>query len=473
MDFINAVGHAVGHAISDAMHGSIHHSNRIWVQTNAPSYVGGDTITGTVEMDCLVPFFAKGVHLRVKGFERSWWQEKRTEFEGEGQNRKSVVKIHEHRENKEFFKQTIVVYPHQGTVNTGHYSFPFVYTLPPTLPGTFFEEGGNHHHGDGYYAKILYKLKAAVDVAHRHDLKQTIRLVVNERYGSTVQPSYAENRKSFLTAPGDLHARVWLDKNAYVPGETCIAKLKANNTSTKSTTLVRIKVHHHLELHAHGHTKHISHTVYTQEFPGFLPCFYGIRWMPFFIPVGLKPSSTSGHHVRSHYVFDVECAIPGAVNLHVNLPVALLAPQFLYSTVPPQPANMPLPPNVNYRPEWQADDSAAVCSNDSCKKGFSLFSRRHHCRHCARVYCDNCTKKRSAIPKLKFNAPVRVCDACHPHAVSGGIKLQSAKAVMTAYHQMLQSVVPGSPPMSGMPSYPDGASSTSSPSLGPSAPPVY
>eukprot|EP01112_Ceratiomyxa_fruticulosa_P007136 TRINITY_DN1842_c0_g1_i1.p1 TRINITY_DN1842_c0_g1~~TRINITY_DN1842_c0_g1_i1.p1 ORF type:complete len:463 (-),score=92.59 TRINITY_DN1842_c0_g1_i1:108-1496(-) len=453
---INGLLHLAKDIVKDVAHGMIDSTNRIWVQVNQPSYVGGETIVGTVEMDCLVPFFANGVLLKVKGFERAFFQTSRTVTEGDGDNRRTRTIIDDHKEEKEFFKQTIVVYPQQGVVNPGHYSFPFVFNLPPNLPGTFHEEGGDRFNGSAYCAKILYKLKATVDVAFRHDLKKTVRLVLNERYDQLVRPSYAENKKSFLTTSGDLHIRVWLDKNAYVPGETCIAKLKANNTSVKPTRVVRMKVHHHLELRVHSHTKQQRKTVYTQEFPGFSPCFYGINWMPFFIPVGLKPSS-NGHHVKSHYLFELECDIPAAVDLCVNLPIALLAPQFLYSTVPPQPPNAPLPPNVTYRPLWQDDQSAASCTK--CRKNFSLFVRRHHCRHCSRIFCDSCTSKKCTIPKLKYHDIVRVCDACFPQAQAGGVKLASAKQVMQAYYQMLAAAQPQiayppqSPPPVVVPNY--------------------
>lgn len=391
-------------------------------------------VSGTVEMDCRVPFFAKGVILRVKGFERVWWQYQTTEWEGQGQDRRSVTRTHEHKENKEFFKTSIVVYPYQGTVAPGHYSFPFLYQLPLNLPGTYFEEGGNPNLGNGFYAKILYKLKATVDVHFRHNLHSTVRLVVNEKFDQLLQPSYAENSKSFLTSSGSLLIRTWLDKNAYSPGETVLAKLKANNTSVKPTRRIRIKVHHILELRAHGHSKYHSHTEYEQDFPGFEPCFYGVKWMPFYIPIGLiRPSSLLGHHVQSSYVFEIECDIPGATDLSVKLPVRILAPQFLWSAVPPQPTNAPLPPSVQIRPPWQVDEQAPSCN--LCYKNFSIFTRRHHCRHCAKVFCDKCTDNKLPIPKLKYKESVRVCTTCLPMVQAGGRKFQSTKEVMVQWNQ--------------------------------------
>lgn len=446
-----AVAHAVGEFIDS--------SNKIWVTLNQHSYVAGDMVSGNVEMDCVVPFFAKGVVLRVKGFERVWWQYQETEYEGEGQNRKAIQVTREQKENKEFFKQTIVVYPHQGTVAPGHYSFPFLYQLPPNLPGTYHEEGGHNHNGTGYHAKVLYKVKASVDVHFRHNLHHTARLVVNEKFDQLLAPSYAENQKSFLTG-GNLHIRTWLDKNAYMPGETMLAKMKANNTSVKPTRRIRIKVFHNLELRAHGRTKQIYYKEYEQDFPGFEPCFYGLKWMPFHVPVSLRPSSLLGHHVHSSYIFEIECDIPGATDLSVKLPVRLLAPQFLWSSVPPQPANAPLPPSVQVRPPWQPDNQAPSCGQ--CFTAFSLLKRRHHCRHCAKVFCSKCTTSKVAIPKLKYKEAVRVCNTCLPTAQQGGRKYQSGKQIMAQWQQSQN-------PAAGM--VPNGASYSPPPPGAPYSPP--
>lgn len=433
--------HAVSHMVE-----SIDRSNRVYITLNQPSYVGGDVVSGTVELDCLVPFHAKGVLLKVKGFERVWWEYQHTEHEGEGQNRRAVTVTKEHKEAKEFFKETIRVYPHTGTVAQGHYSFPFVYQLPANLPGTYFEEGG--HHGERYYAKVLYKVKATLDVSFRHDLKSTTKLVVNEKFDRLLSPSFAENSKSFLTSSGSLHIRTWLDKNAYIPGETVLAKLKANNTSVKPTRKINIKVHHILELKAHGHTKRTSHVEYNQAFSGFEPCFYGTRWMPFYIPVGLiKPSSLLGHHVHSSYIFEIECDIPGATDLSVKLPVRILAPQFLWSTTPQQPVNAPLPPTVLIRPPWQPDDQAKACN--LCYANFSLFKRRHHCRHCAKIFCDKCVNHKLPIPKLKYKENVRVCNTCVTEAQAGGRKYQNTKEIMAQWYSSNGIAPPGSPMLNG------------------------
>ncbi len=173
--------------------------------------------------------------------------------------------------------------------------------------------------------QILYKAKATIDVSYRHNLHNTVKLVVNEKFDRLLQPSFAENSKSFLTSSGELKIRTWLDKNAYFPGifslisflknirclflvfflfslsnvglgESVLAKLKANNTSVKPTKRICLKVlfysfhfiyylililppqiYHNLELRAHGHTKYHTEVVHEQEYFGFEPCFYGIK----------------------------------------------------------------------------------------------------------------------------------------------------------------------------------------------------
>jgi len=61
-------------------------------------------------------------------------------------------------------------------------------------------------------------------------------------------------------------------------------------------------------------------------------------------------------------------------------------------------------------PVWQQDSEAPNCS--LCNSEFGWFNRRHHCRACGRVACDNCTSKRMALKNMG-SSPVRVCDTCY------------------------------------------------------------
>lgn len=62
-------------------------------------------------------------------------------------------------------------------------------------------------------------------------------------------------------------------------------------------------------------------------------------------------------------------------------------------------------------PDWESGD---VPDCRSCKKPFKLTRRRHHCRGCGRVFCDDCTSKRFELPpSFKSKGKQRVCDDCY------------------------------------------------------------
>ena len=57
--------------------------------------------------------------------------------------------------------------------------------------------------------------------------------------------------------------------------------------------------------------------------------------------------------------------------------------------------------------EWQSDAAADACT--ACAAPFTLTRRRHHCRRCGTVVCDECSTRRVAVGGGK---PSRVCNAC-------------------------------------------------------------
>ena len=61
--------------------------------------------------------------------------------------------------------------------------------------------------------------------------------------------------------------------------------------------------------------------------------------------------------------------------------------------------------------QWQRDADARECG--ACRITFTLLRRRHHCRACGRVFCDDCTQSRCLFVNTElFAKPQRVCQAC-------------------------------------------------------------
>lgn len=59
--------------------------------------------------------------------------------------------------------------------------------------------------------------------------------------------------------------------------------------------------------------------------------------------------------------------------------------------------SMPTNPRGYTLPHWQPDSEVSECP--ICKRRFGLFFRRHHCRKCGRVVCNDCSPHRITIPR--------------------------------------------------------------------------
>ena len=65
----------------------------------------------------------------------------------------------------------------------------------------------------------------------------------------------------------------------------------------------------------------------------------------------------------------------------------------------------------NLAPVWTQDSESSTCP--FCSVQFTLVRRRHHCRACGSVVCDNCSTKRIPLPHVDQRKKCRVCDGCY------------------------------------------------------------
>lgn len=59
---------------------------------------------------------------------------------------------------------------------------------------------------------------------------------------------------------------------------------------------------------------------------------------------------------------------------------------------------------------WLPDDTASACL--ACQAEFGVVRRRHHCRGCGLLLCDECTQRRVLIPATDDAEPRRACKFC-------------------------------------------------------------
>lgn len=102
-------------------------------------------------------------------------------------------------------------------------------------------------------------------------------------------------------------------------------------------------------------------------------------------------------------------------NSQGSVPGAAVSPEVidLTSSSPPAVSPLPLqrpPPRRSSNssrgyvvPRWQPDSEVSECP--ICHRPFTLWFRRHHCRKCGRVVCNECSPHRITIPKQYIVQP--------------------------------------------------------------------
>ncbi|XP_060572577.1 RUN and FYVE domain-containing protein 2-like isoform X2 [Ruditapes philippinarum] len=63
---------------------------------------------------------------------------------------------------------------------------------------------------------------------------------------------------------------------------------------------------------------------------------------------------------------------------------------------------------ANKEASWASDKDVTSCKQ--CEKQFSVARRKHHCRNCGEIFCNECSDNK--MPHPSSSKPVRVCDTC-------------------------------------------------------------
>ncbi|VDP30970.1 unnamed protein product [Soboliphyme baturini] len=58
---------------------------------------------------------------------------------------------------------------------------------------------------------------------------------------------------------------------------------------------------------------------------------------------------------------------------------------------------------------WQDEDDVIACN--SCTQLFTRQRRKYHCRHCGKIFCDQCLSR--VVPSGPQKKLARVCEVCH------------------------------------------------------------
>lgn len=92
--------------------------------------------------------------------------------------------------------------------------------------------------------------------------------------------------------------------------------------------------------------------------------------------------------------------------------------RFNESIVSPETSSVPS--TVLMPPIWVPDELVSVCT--LCSLQFTFIRRKHHCRNCGQIFCNNCSSHFMPLLHYGFNKPVRVCNLCYhqPNQITVG-----------------------------------------------------
>ena len=359
----------------------------------------------------------------------------------------------------------------RSRVGTRRRALRFSARVPTDAPSSFYVAGGNWNVGTGYLAEIVYTVSATVvgpesyaagrDASTTREHEWRERLSVGSRFDAAAlargEAATAAAKRHFLVAQrsaspyaspgsnpaagpassgsrsfitgGALRASATLDKPAYAPGgDVAVCKVEANCTAGQPCAFVGSSAACGMALTAGTQRWAQNFDLTPTKHEGYPPGYHGERWLPFRVPPGW-PSSTSGKLVRCAYGFRVTFSLPATLNLTLDLPVVILPTASMYASARPagapyvggeegQPPAPELPPGIVFRPLWVADAACPTCR--SCFAPFTVFNRRHHCRHCGSIFCKKCAGGRVLLPRLGYDTPQRVCRGCFSEAYRTG-----------------------------------------------------
>jgi len=112
------------------------------------------------------------------------------------------------------------------------------------------------------------------------------------------------------------------------------------------------------------------------------------------------------------YQIGVHVGHDEANNVNIATTITNKISDWLETSILNGESNKILGQNTFTSPVWVPDDEVHNCT--ICDTIFTFTTRKHHCRQCGNVICDNCSLKRKDI---NGEENLRVCDICFPKKI--------------------------------------------------------
>lgn len=233
-------------------------SGNCFVQLPQIVYSPGDVIDGVLHLCILTPIEITSVEVKVSGKEVTYWCERRTETQNDGNgNTRQVERWYHHYGRREFFKVKVPVYTATGMsyLPPGQYSFPFRCQLPGMLPGSFQLTGARF--GQEFNCMCEYKVKgvAVVKGMFKSNIKHSQRLQIHEKPPPIVGAAMEDLvhvKVCCCLNRGDFYISMRSEKNAYCgsAGEVVRLLVEMENRTEYDVDTIYVELVQRIKLQA-------------------------------------------------------------------------------------------------------------------------------------------------------------------------------------------------------------------------------
>lgn len=330
----------------------------LFIQTDKSTYFGGDTVTGKVYLNLLMPYPGNQLNLKLKGKEYAAFLQTESKSQQVTENGMTVTKQVDvdvpYEDKRDIIKLLVPMYS-WAVLMPGQYTIPFSFMLPQDLPSSFHQEASK------LVGDISYWLEARLEPAMKGSakLKYKQAFVVRQPIKSAMQ-GVGNEKTTNLTAccsgKGTNTLKAKFEKNFYAPGETAQVNMQLDNTQSQlSNTGINFSLKQKLTLNVKGKEKEENFTKVQRNLPGIpaggasdssfisinLPSFQVQEWtitkatnlIDYLKSLKgnneILNSATKGKFIKSEYYLEVACPMDGccAPSPSISCPIEIYYPE--------------------------------------------------------------------------------------------------------------------------------------------------
>ena len=206
----------------------------LFIQTATRNFQAGQTVEGRIQLFVVRPLPVRMLFLKFKGTEIGMWN-----AEGRGvEVLRTRSHVHDHHTGRgHVISQKFPLFSFsQAYLNPGQYVFPFTFTLPVDVPGSFYLAYGN------VYGAITYRLIAIAecdggDEAEKHSLLIHVNQLMTNPIYSVLDSEIVYQPSGCCSEQPVMELKVAFLKNAYAPGERIDFTVEVNNLALNSAII--------------------------------------------------------------------------------------------------------------------------------------------------------------------------------------------------------------------------------------------